>query len=154
MWDPSTGTLQLDAIRRAAASLDFEATVIEVKEAAQLPQALARAKAAKADAALLLSSPLFGSIPAVSAQLTLDNRLPAISLFPEFARAGGLLAYGPDVPDLYRQAGVMAAKVLAGAAPATLPVDRPTRFQLVLNLKAARDLGSRSLPFSSCAPTR
>ena len=56
-----------------------------------------------------------------------QRNIPAISLFPEFAREGGLLAYGPDIQDVYRQAGALARKVLNGAKPAELPAERPTR---------------------------
>ena len=78
--------------------------------------------------------------PSTAAQ-PLEHRFPPITLFPEFAQTGGLIAYGPKINDLYRQAGAMVAKVLAGTAPADLPVERPIRFLLVINLKTARSLG-------------
>lgn len=62
-------------------------------------------------------------------------------LFPEFAQTGGLMAYGPNLLDLFRQGGVLAGKVLRGAKPADLPVERPTRFELVINLKTAKAVG-------------
>ena len=68
-------------------------------------------------------------------------RLPAIGLFPEFAQAGGLLAYGTNLIDLYVQAGALVGKVLDGARPEDLPIERPSRFQLVVNLKTAKALG-------------
>ena len=80
-------------------------------------------------------------------QLALSHRLPAITLFPDFARAGGLLAYGPDLPSVYRLAGVLAAKVARGADPASLPIERPTKFETVLNVRTARALGI-SIPTS------
>jgi len=69
------------------------------------------------------------------------------TLFPDFARAGGLLAYGPNNLDGVRQAGVMMGKVLKGTKPAELPIELPTNFQLVLNLKTAKTLGI-SIPTS------
>jgi hypothetical protein len=63
------------------------------------------------------------------------------TLFPDFACAGGLLAYGPNLLDMYRQSGVMMGKVLKGTKPVDLPIERPTNFQLVLNLKTAKALG-------------
>jgi putative tryptophan/tyrosine transport system substrate-binding protein len=69
------------------------------------------------------------------------RKLPTISLFPEIARAGGLLGYGPDIQDLFRQVGAMARKVLQGAKVAELPAERLTRFQLVANLKTAKLIG-------------
>jgi putative ABC transport system substrate-binding protein len=69
------------------------------------------------------------------------RHIPTISLFPDIARAGGLLAYGPDIQDLFRQVGAMARNVLHGAKVAELPAERPTRFQLVANLRTAKLLG-------------
>jgi putative ABC transport system substrate-binding protein len=140
LWDPSTGPLQRAAVEKAAGLLGIEARVVEVSDLAGMGPAFRRAAGDGAQALVLLSSPLFGSNPATSAQLAVDSGLPAVSLFPEFARAGGLLAYGPNLLDLYRQAGVMAGRVLAGTSPADLPVERPALFQLVVNLAAARAL--------------
>jgi putative ABC transport system substrate-binding protein len=69
------------------------------------------------------------------------HNLPAVTLFPDFARAGGLMAYGPTLLGMYRQVGVMVGKVLQGTKPADLPIERPTKFELVVNLKAAKALG-------------
>jgi putative ABC transport system substrate-binding protein len=79
--------------------------------------------------------------PGRIADLTIAYRLPAISLFTEFARAGGLIAYGVSLPRAIRQAGVMTGKVLSGTKPADLPIERPTKFELVVNAKTAKSLG-------------
>jgi len=84
---------------------------------------------------------LIAGNPQLVADLTIRRNLPTISLFPDIARAGGLLGYGPDIQNLYRQIGVMARKVLQGAKVTELPVERPTRFQLVANLQTARLIG-------------
>jgi putative tryptophan/tyrosine transport system substrate-binding protein len=89
---------------------------------------------------LILSSPLFGGNPQMVADLATRRGVPTISLFPDVAREGGLLAYGPDIQGLYQAVG-MARKVLHGAKPAEMPAERPTRFQLVANLKAAKAIG-------------
>jgi len=94
-----------------------------------------------AQGVLVLSSPLFGGNPQLLADLALRRHVPTISLFPDIAREGGLLAYGPDIQGLYRQAGAMGRKVLQGAKPADLPAERPVRFQLIANLKTAKKLG-------------
>jgi putative ABC transport system substrate-binding protein len=73
--------------------------------------------------------------------LTLEHRLPAVTLFEEFAQGGGLLSYGPDIPGMYRQAGVMTRKILNGESPADIPIERPARFLLVVNLRAAKAIG-------------
>ena len=75
------------------------------------------------------------------ADLALRHRLPTITMFPNFARTGGLLAYGPDLPDLLRQIGAMAGKVLRGQDIAQLPIERPTKFELVVNMKTTKALG-------------
>jgi putative tryptophan/tyrosine transport system substrate-binding protein len=93
------------------------------------------------DAVLMLSSPLIGANAQPLAELAIHHRLPAVTLFPDFARAGGLLAYGVNLLDMYRQTGVIIGKVLKGARPSELPIERPTKFELVLNLRTAKRLG-------------
>jgi putative ABC transport system substrate-binding protein len=88
----------------------------------------------------MLSSPLFAANPQILADLALANRLPSISMFPDFAQKGGLIAYGPDLLELYPQASAMTRKLLQGASAADLPIERPTRFKLVANLKTASAL--------------
>jgi putative tryptophan/tyrosine transport system substrate-binding protein len=140
-WDPSTGTMQLKAVEAVASSMGFRLHVVEVSDARNVEQAFRTAQDLKAEAVVFLSSPIFGSNPATSAKITFEHKLAGISMFPEFAKTGGLLAYGPDPIDMFRQTGTMVGKVLAGTAPADLPVERPARFQLVVNLKTARALG-------------
>ena len=72
---------------------------------------------------------------------TIRNRIPAVYEDGRFAQAGGLMAYGPSIPDLFRRAATYVDKVLKGANPADLPVQQPTKFELVINLKTAKALG-------------
>jgi len=142
LWDPSTGPVQLNAVEKVGSSMGLRLQVIEVREAGNIEQAIRTARKEGAEALLLLlSSPMFGSNPAPTAKSASENRFPAITMFPEFAQTGGLMAYGPNISELFRQAGAMVAKVLAGAAPADLPIERPVRFQLVINLTTAKALG-------------
>ena len=99
------------------------------------------------DAMAMLSSPLIAPNVQVLAELALRHRLPAITLFPDFARAGGLLAYGPNLLSLYRLVGVLAGKVARGADPGELPIVRPEKFETVVNMRTAHALGI-SIPTS------
>jgi putative ABC transport system substrate-binding protein len=75
------------------------------------------------------------------ANLALKHRLPAIQLLKEYAQAGLLMTNGPSLPDVYRRAASYVAKILGGVKPADLPVEQPTKFELVINLKTAKALG-------------
>ena len=141
LWDPATGPYQLKAIKEAAGLLKLNLRILEGRSPADLDGAVLAAAQSKVDALLILSSPVFGANSKRIADLTLGHRLPAVTLFPDFARAGGLMAYGPNLLDTYRQLGGMVAKVLRGTKPADLPVELPTKFELVINLKTAKALG-------------
>ena len=99
------------------------------------------------DGLLVLSSPLFSAYSKQFADLTLQHHLPAIFVFSNFPRAVGLMSYGPNLNELYRELGVMAGKVLKGTKPADLPAERPSRLELVVNLKTAKAL-NLSIPNS------
>jgi putative tryptophan/tyrosine transport system substrate-binding protein len=142
LWDPATGSVQKTGVEIAGEALNVKLEVLEVRSAANLDDSFRTASEKRADAVLMLSSPVFGSNPERIAGLTLGLRLPAVTLFPEFARAGGLISYGVDPMDGFRKQGAtLVAKVLRGAKPAELPAELPTKFVLVINLKTARDLG-------------
>jgi len=147
LWDSATGPTQLKAIQKAAGPLAIQVDILEVRTRPEFDQAFASASRQGAGAVLMLSSPLIGANGQLLADLAIQHHLPAITLFPDFARAGGLLAYGPNLLDMFRQAGNMTGKVLKGTKPAELPIELPTNFQLVLNLKTAKSLGV-SIPTS------
>jgi putative tryptophan/tyrosine transport system substrate-binding protein len=95
------------------------------------------------EAGLLLSSPLvYASLKQIG-ELARAKRLPLICLFGEFPKAGGFIAYGPNLGDLFRRCGDYVAKILHGAKPSDLPIQRPERFDLVINLKTAEALVPR-----------
>ena len=89
----------------------------------------------------MLRSPIVNDLTKRIANLALDSRLPAIYDEKRFPQLGGLISYGTDLADLDRRAGVLVGKILKGAKPADLPVEQPTKFELVINLKTAKTLG-------------
>jgi putative ABC transport system substrate-binding protein len=143
LWDPSTGVLQLKGVEAAAQAFGISAQVFEARRAADIAEAFYALDRSRFQGLLLLSSPLIAGNPQLIADLAIRRSLPTISLFPDIARAGGLIGYGPEIQDLFRQVGGMARKVLQGAKVAELPAERPTRFQLVANLKTAKLIGIR-----------
>jgi putative ABC transport system substrate-binding protein len=94
----------------------------------------------RADAVVAISDPVFGDV-AQMAKLSAAGRLPSTYARREFAEAGGLLAYGPSFVDNYRRAATYVDRIFKGARPADLPVEQPTKFELVINLKTAAALG-------------
>jgi len=141
LWDPTTATVQTKAVAAAAQLVNVKTEVLEFKSPSEFEAVFDAASARRPDGLLLLSSPLVSVYSKQLAELALKHRLPAISLFSSFARAGGLISYGPNPDEVFREAGVMAAKVLKGTKPADLPAERPTRFELVVNLKTAKVFG-------------
>ena len=140
LWDPATYTAQRKAVVAAAQRLKITTEVIGVRTPDEFDAAFEAATARRPDGLLMLSAPLLSIYSKRLAELTLKHRLPAVSMFSSFARAGGLMSYGPNLDDLYRKVGVMAGKILKGTMPADLPVERPARFEMVVNLKAAKAL--------------
>jgi putative ABC transport system substrate-binding protein len=141
LWDPVTGPVQLEAVKNAAGRMKIEVDVLQSRSASDFEAAFATASQHGAGAMVILSSPLIGPNLEILAELALRHRLPAITLFPDFARAGGLLAYGPNLFDLFRLLGHISGKILQGAKPADLPIERPSKFELVLNMRTAKALG-------------
>jgi putative tryptophan/tyrosine transport system substrate-binding protein len=147
LWDPVTGPVQIEAVGKAGGALNVQLDITEVRRPSDFDAAFSMASQRGAGAMVMLSSPLIADNVQMLAELTLRHRFPAITLFPDFARAGGLLAYGPNLLSLLRLSGVIAGKVLRGANPVELPIERPTKFETVLNMRTAHALGL-SIPTS------
>lgn len=139
--DPATGPTQLQTIEAAAETFGVKLAVLDVRGRAEVAPAFQSITRQGAQALLILSSPLVGGNTKLFAELAVTHRLPSVTLFPDFARDGGLMAYGPNLMAYYRQGGVMAGKILRGAKPADLPIEAPIKFEFVLNLTTARLLG-------------
>ena len=138
---PGLNAAQFAATETVARALALEAEVMEVRVADDFERALEAARIKHVDAGILLSSPLvFGASKQIG-ELALAKRLPLISLFAEFPKSGGLIAYGPNVSEIFRRCGDYVAKILHGAKPSDLPIQSPERFDLVINLKTATALG-------------
>ena len=147
LWDPSTGTVPMESVKKAAEKLNVELDVLEVRRPSDFDTAFLMASQRGAGAMVMLSSPLIAPNVQTLAELSLRHRFAAVTLFPDFARAGGLLAYGPNLLSLHQLTGVLAGKVLRGANPGEVPVELPTKFETVLNLRTAHALGI-SIPTS------
>jgi putative ABC transport system substrate-binding protein len=140
-WDSSTGATQIRAIEAAAQILNLKLIILEMRGRADVESVFKSATRQGVSALLILSSPFVSANTKLLADQALSHRLPAITLFPHFARDGGLMGYGPNFLGYFRHAGVMVAIILRGADPAETPIDRPTKFEFVLNLKTAAVLG-------------
>ena len=141
LQDPSTGQRQKRSVEGAAEQLKVALEVLEVRSPSDLDEAFNLASQRGVDAVLMLGSPLFLVTAKKAADLAISHRLPAFYWASDFARAGGLMTYGPNLPDTFRQAGVMVGKVLHGTKPADLPIELPTKFEMAINLKTAKALG-------------
>jgi putative tryptophan/tyrosine transport system substrate-binding protein len=141
LWDPATGPTQRNAIDAAARALGLSLAIVEIRERADFETAFQSATQQHVGGAVILSSPLVGANTKLLAELAGKYSLPAVTLFPDFARAGGLMAYGPDLLGMFKQIGIMSAKILRGAKPGELPIESPSKFEFVLNLKTAHLLG-------------
>ena len=125
----------------AAVRLGLTLVPIEVQAASELDAAFERAASARTDAIVVLGDPLVYVHRARIAELAAGQRLPAVYFFRENVEAGGLMSYGPSLHDLGRRAATYVDKILKGTRPADLPVEQPVKFDLVINLKAAKALG-------------
>jgi putative ABC transport system substrate-binding protein len=139
--DPIGNAAQFRATERAAQTFGIQVQTFEGRTSAELDGALEAARRDRAGAVLIFSSPVVFTSSARIAARAREKRLPTVSLFTEFAEAGGLLTYGPSVRESFRRCGVYVGKVLNGAKPAELPIERPERFELVINLKTAKAVG-------------
>jgi putative ABC transport system substrate-binding protein len=125
----------------SAAKLGVTLQRIDVESAADFEMAFAKMVKGRTEALIVVQSTIFETSPYRIQQLATMNRIPAIYGLRTSADAGGLMSYGPNVPDAYRQAAVYVDKILRGARPADLPVEQPKNLELVINLKAAKALG-------------
>jgi putative tryptophan/tyrosine transport system substrate-binding protein len=132
---------QLKLTQAAAATLAVTLLAFEATRADEIDRAFAAIKLERPGALIVIGDPLLGSHAKRIVELSTRDRLPAIYWSREFPDAGGLMSYGTNVDDLWRRAATYVDKILKGAKPADLPVEQPTKFELVINLKTAKALG-------------
>jgi len=143
LWNRAnpTNPLQLKDTQAAAPRLSMSVYPVEVREVDDLERAFAAIRKDGAAVLLVPGDPMFFSQQKQIMRLAAKNRLPAMYATPEAAQAGGLIGYGTNLADLARRAAIYVDRILKGAKPADLPVEQPTKFELVINLKTAKALG-------------
>ena len=145
LWNPGARGLELRVkeLRAAAATLKLKLYGFEVRSATEFDGAFNAISKTQVGGLIVMVDPLTLRNRERIVRLAAQTRLPTIYGFSEFARSGGLMAYGPSVADQARRAATYVDKVLKGTKPADLPIEQPTKFELVLNVKTAKALGLR-----------
>ena len=141
IWDSSTPSYQLEALTAGAKSIAVQQETLTITTRDDFKNAFATASRSHAEAIVILSSPLVSQYGELLANLSTAHRLPTVSMFRENVTAGCLMAYGPSLVDGWRRLASFVGRVLKGAKPGDLPIERPTIFELVINLKTAKALG-------------
>ena len=141
LWDPVIGPYFVKEVAAAASSLRVQTVGLEARGLADLEGAFQAALKQGAQALLVLTSVALNTARTEIAALALKHRLPSIMSFSGFADAGGLMAFGPSLFNMFRQSAASVAKILQGARPGELPIERPTRFDLIINKRTANSLG-------------
>ena len=143
LWNPTVTAqgLELREAEAAARSLKVQLQVLEARAPSDFAGAFSAMTKERSGGVLILTSSMFYAERTRIAELAAQSRVPAVYGPPEFAEAGGLMAYGVDTRYFFRRAATYVDKILKGAKPADLPVEQPTKFELVINLKTAKALG-------------
>ena len=141
LGNPDINAAQLRELERVAQLLALQTRAVELKNPTDLEGTFSTAKNWRADALIVLSNPLSLAYRTQIGDLAAKAGLPTIYLYRAHVNAGGLISYGPDLPDMFRRCGVYVGQILGGTKPADLPIERPARFELVVNLKTAKALG-------------
>jgi putative tryptophan/tyrosine transport system substrate-binding protein len=137
----ASGKQSLEATLAASRPLKVQVQVLEIEALNEFDGAFMAAKKGGAEAINVLASPILFAYRKELVDLSASHRLPGMYENKEFVEIGGLLSYGANLDDLYRRAATYADKILKGAKPADLPVEQPTKFELVINLKTAKQIG-------------
>jgi putative ABC transport system substrate-binding protein len=137
----SNAKFRLKEIEEASGILDLRVEIVNARNAGEIDGAFASLPQRGAGALLVIDDPLFNSAVSKLVALAMRNRIPTMYFESEFVKVGGLISYASNYAGRFRQVGIYTAQILKGAKPAELPVEQPTRFELVINLKTAKALG-------------
>jgi putative ABC transport system substrate-binding protein len=141
LWNPTGPMLELKELEAAARTLNLQLQVVEARNSTEFPTAFAAATKKRAGALLPQGGSVYFANKARLVQLAAESRLPVIYGVKEYVEAGGLMAYGVDLGDSARRAAGYVDRILRGANAGDLPIEEPTKFELVVNLKTAKALG-------------
>jgi len=143
LWNPEirVSTFSWEEMQNPARQLKIRVHSMEIHSPDDLEKAFEAAAKTRVDALVVMPDPVTRTSLRRIAELAIQHRLPSVFHIREFAELGGLMAYGPDRCDLFRRAAMYVDKILKGAKPADLPVEQPTKFELVINLNTAKQIG-------------
>jgi len=143
LWSPTNpgSVINKRQMEAPAQSLGIQLQSVEIRTPSDLEQAFSTMKRERAEAAITINSPVVINQLKRIVDLTAKNRLPAMHSERRWVESGGLMSYGPNYADLYRRAATYVDKILKGAKPANLPIEQPSKFELIINLKTAKALG-------------
>jgi len=141
LWDSTIGDVQFRATEAVGRAAGLRVQSLPIQRPGDFKNAFDRAVREQSHGVIVLSSPIINEQRSQIASLGLATRLPTISLFTSFPESGTLMAYGPSLQEFYARAPSYVDKILKGAKPGELPIERPTKFNLVVNLKTAKALG-------------
>jgi putative ABC transport system substrate-binding protein len=143
LWHPGTPSAApgLKALEEPARRLRLELQPVGARGPAELEGAFAAMARARAQGVIVLATPIFFGERQRLGELAIAHRLPTMFQIRDYAEAGGLMSYGADLADLYRRAAIPVDKILKGAKPGDIPIEQPTKFELIINLRTAKALG-------------
>lgn len=147
LWDESSTAGQLRTLEAAARAASLKLTARSVSGITDLENRFEEIRKARAEGVVILASPIFTAQRARLAQFATTNKLPAVYYHEGFADSGGIMAYGPKLSEFsWRRAAGFIDKILKGAKPSDLPIEQPTKFDFIVNLKTARQIGLKIPP--------
>jgi putative ABC transport system substrate-binding protein len=141
-------------LERASAQIGLEMKDVGVSEVSELKGAVKEAARARVAALVVIDGPVIANLQRQIVPLVAEAGLPIISQYADYAEDGGLMAYGPSLPEIYRRGAIYVDRILRGAKPSELPVEQPAVFELVVNLRTAKMLGLDVAPTLLARATR